>query len=133
MNEKTCHVCDGTKPKPFPNRCEKHDICEDCGTNRSELKEIPWGTRAGFRCQPCETAKIQKKIADFQAEEHRPYDFEYNHNIKCPYCGYEYDPEHPEECDGEIECGDCGNAILVEVHYEITYSTSKEDQARVKE
>lgn len=125
MSDKSCYVCNGTEPKVFAYRCEKHDVCLTCGKKRKDLKEVPWGARGGFKCKPCETARIEQRIADFQSEEHGEYDFIQNDEVFCPYCGYKYCPDNPGDCDGETDCPECEKMIVIETHFEVMYSTTK--------
>ena len=125
-----CPDCIG-KEERFPyQKCDEHNVCVQCGTHRSELTETPWGHERGFLCVPCNEADKKAAIEAFQAEEHNDFDFEYNHHIKCPYCG----AENGTDCDDygpdefERQCGTCESTIIVTPHHEVTWSTEKAKQ-----
>jgi hypothetical protein len=117
-----CYICENREPEFF-DRCDKHDVCLICGKHRSELKEMPWGARGGFRCKPCETARIKNKIREFQSSEDD--DFDYLSRAKCPYCGECFDPEGGDE--GEVSCPDCDSTMILTPDYDVTYSTEKHE------
>ena len=125
MNDKKCWVCEGAEPGLMSHKCEKHDVCDICGKKRSEIKENIWGTRTGYVCFPCEEKRREKAISDFEKEDVAKWEFWGNDNIKCPYCGYEYEPDDLHESTKDEECGNCGSIMEVEVEYTVTYSTSK--------
>lgn len=125
MESKKCWVCSGDKPKLFGYRCETHDVCDICAKNRHEIKGDKLGTITGFVCVSCEEKRQQKAISDFGEEEVDNWTFSCNDNVKCPYCGHEYEPDELHESTDDEECGNCGSIMNVEVEYSVSYSTSK--------
>ena len=125
MEEKKCYVCDGTKPTGlFAYRCEIHEVCDSCGIGRKKLKEPPWGTTTGFICQPCENARRKRAIKDFEDTEVDNWDFQMRDDVKCVYCGYEFQPDDFYET-GNMECPNCDSKIHVEVEYDPYYTITK--------
>ena len=50
--------------------------------------------------------------------------FDYENNIKCPYCEYEdFDSWEADDPSDENECGRCGLSFSYTRHVEITYSS----------
>lgn len=125
MKKKQCWVCEGKEPIFLGYKCEEHDVCDICGKKRADLKCEKWGTLTGFVCSPCEDARRDKAISDFQDLETNKWVFYHNDRIKCPYCGYEYEPDELHESTDEEECGNCGSLMDVKVEYSVHYTTSK--------
>lgn len=127
-NKEECWRCNGTEPK-YPNDkyCEDHNTCLECGTHRSELKDIPWGARGGFICKPCADKALQKQIEEWQSEER---DTDYTDDVICPNCGSKNEADGESEefyRDGnhEMNCGNCDYLFALETHVSISYSTYK--------
>jgi len=101
------------------------ECCDVCGTKRKDLEQKPWWSETGFICVPCETNRQQEEVIEFQ-NTNPPENFYGRDDVKCPHCGYEYDPDEPYGSGlTETECVNCDSAIEVEVEYTTTYSTSK--------
>jgi len=121
-----CYICNEIhKPNVFSRRCEKHDVCDECGKTRKEIKGTPWGTRKGFICGECQERIWNKRIDDFSKKEVEDYEFSYNDKIKCPYCGYEYIDDELHESSDDETCPNCNSGIKVEVDWTASYSTEK--------
>ena len=54
-----CPDCLGEKGNLLSHKCDEHDVCVQCGTHRSELKEMPWAHEDGFLCKACECVTCQ--------------------------------------------------------------------------
>lgn len=122
-----CYICENREPDPkdwFPKKCEKHDVCNNCGVKRKDLKKPPWGKKHGFICVPCENKRRKKAVDEFQAQEHDDFDFMYNDEIVCPWCGYKYNPEDTYD-DCEQECPNCAKTISIEIEHHMTFSTAR--------
>ena len=54
---------------------------------------------------------------------------EYEKDIICPYCNYEFSDswEYNDEGDKEIECGECEKEFTLSVEFDVTYSTHRMD------
>ncbi|KZC97190.1 MULTISPECIES: hypothetical protein [Thalassospira] len=122
-----CWVCDGAPPAIFRGKCEKHDVCDQCGTPRAQLAEIPWGTHGGFLCQPCDRKNKAELIAGYDSDDHD--DSEWRDCLKCPNCGKESHPEM-EDYRGEGEeyetnCPHCDLPMKVVTTYTVEWSTAK--------
>jgi len=78
--------------------------------------------------------KRQIDVEGWTPEHDDDIDFDFNHFIKCPYCG----AENGTDCDDyspdefERECGVCENKIVVTLHHEVTWSTAKLKQTSDK-
>ena len=133
MTDKQCDICEGIQDDwgGFKyKRCEAHDVCSVCKTPRKELTESPWGTRQGIICKPCESARQDKAVEDYQATEPGEWDFHHNDAPKCPHCGYEMqDAYELGDCsDYERECGNCGRDYLITSEVSVTYSTEVKEK-----
>jgi len=125
-SKNTCWVCDEARTHDFfDRRCPKHDICDDCKKTRSEIEATCWWTLTGFICDKCRQKQCEKKIEDFTKEDHDEFEFNYNDQIKCPYCGYEYNPDDLHEDTDDEECPECNSVMSVVIEYSVTYSTAK--------
>jgi len=128
MENKECWVCNGTEPKSFTRKCKKHDVCDSCGKNRSEIDGVPWGTTTGFICDSCQQEKWKRRIEAFTDEDFEESDFLYRDDIKCPYCGHEYQPDDlHEDTDNEC-CPHCNSTFEVEVEWTANFTISKPKQ-----
>lgn len=57
---------------------------------------------------------------------------EYESNIVCPYCDYEYSDydsyEYINEGDCDVECECCGNIFSLKIHRKVEFSTNKRSE-----
>jgi len=124
-----CNKCLENNEKYSYIVCEEHDRCITCGTHREELTETPWGHPDGFQCKPCREKEheMEKEEALRKAKEigHSEHNCYYKSKIICPVCASEcsnddmHDPgEH------EIECYVCDTEFVVEIEYEVSYSST---------
>lgn len=115
----TCRVCG--KPNPEHTfHCEEHYHCADCGTREGLCTYLE-----GVLCNGCHTARVEKRIAEFDG------DVDYTDEIVCPHCGYEHSDSW-EMREGEHECSDCCRPFDVTRNVEVTYSTTKRPNAKHK-
>jgi transposase-like protein len=128
-----CPDCTKSGKKYPYKKCDEHDVCVDCGTHRKELKKTPWGHPKGFKCVPCADLENKKRLIDqmikFEEANYTYGDFQHNSVIKCPYCGFDNEPENDDYgCNGEesdYECNLCEKTFSVVVNIEFDWSTSK--------
>jgi len=122
-----CPECNGQEPKWAYVKCTKHDVCLTCRTPRSELKEIPWGHVAGFRCKPCQDAidatNRREALERVAGKDYDEWNYLNTDNVVCPHCETSYQPESGQG-EGNETCQTCGGEFSVEVEYSVTYSTS---------
>lgn len=123
-----CPECLGEEPNWPYSKCEKHNVCIECGTPRSKLKELPWGCRKGFTCAPCATAKHEAEkaaaLAKFEAADHDESYFHFNNEIVCPHCALATPPhDGPYEEDTQV-CKRCDGEYIIEPDCTWSYSTS---------
>lgn len=129
-----CPECNGVKEHYFFGYCDKHDTCVSCGTNTKDLAKgvERWGIRNGsFLCTTCKERKEKERrraaLESFDEENFDEFDYKFNHEPKCPYCGtvnkyFEYDGDNNPE---PIECETCQYTYKLEIDWEITYSTKR--------
>lgn len=48
---------------------------------------------------------------------------QFERNIVCPHCGYEFNNSWELGDDGELDCGQCDTPFMFMRHVEVTYST----------
>ena len=120
-----CPTCKGEQFRWVFSRCSKHDTCAQCGINRKDLKDTPWGHEKGFMCKPCVDKKLAVKIVEFQARNKGECYFMGNDRPICPNCGEEIQDVYPEdgEQELELECPSCWVKITVQPNISITYDT----------
>lgn len=124
-----CHKCLGKNEGYSYIVCEEHDRCTSCGTHRSNLTEVPWGHRDGFQCKPCATREHEMKkteaLEKAKLNGHSEIDCMYAREIICPVCATECsnDDVH-EEGEHEMICDVCDAEFIVEVEYEVSYTSS---------
>ena len=74
------------------------------------------------------TEHMNEKTQDIEPEESRPIDTDYTKEIVCPCCGYEFGDSWEYNEGGssqEIECVECGEGFLLDIDFDVTYSTRK--------
>ncbi|MEG1082304.1 MAG: hypothetical protein RSE44_27575, partial [Pseudomonas sp.] len=106
----------------------KPDVCQSCGTHRSELTDTPWWHPEGFTCKPCQ-AKVDaaakaEALAKFAEAEYCDSDFEYQDECKCPHCATAIHLESEDHKDQKMTCDVCGGRFELTLNYEVTYSTA---------
>jgi len=131
--EKECWVCDGTEPKAFSHKCEKHDVCIRCGIKRADVEGVPWGTRKGFICNKCQEEKWAERIAAFTEKDFKENDFEYRSDLKCPYCGHEWQPYDVNESTEDVTCPHCNSYMDVDVEWTADFCIRKAKSDKNKE
>jgi hypothetical protein len=134
MSNENCYVCDGTEPKAFSYRCEKHDVCNVCGKKREETKQH-WGRlKGGWVCGECEEKRIQDQIDNFQKSiEEGETEHWSDDGAICPNCGNLHEPDGETEefhVDGEWEtiCGNCDYKFSVSTYVSRSYTTYKKEE-----
>lgn len=124
-----CHKClENGKPYSYIV-CEEHDRCITCETPRKELTEIPWGKPDGFQCKPCNAKEHEERKADAlqSAREsgHSEDNCLYRSEVICPVCGSKNSNDDMHEPgEHEVECYVCDTEFLVEVEYEVSYTST---------
>lgn len=123
-----CPECLGEIPEWTYQKCDEHDVCINCGTQRKQLKEIPRGTSKGIECKPCYAARHEtekeKALEAFKAAEYDEFDFLMTDKIVCPHCALSYEAECDERT-GKLICERCDGEYTLEIEYSISYSTTK--------
>jgi len=112
--------------------CYEHDRCVGCKTQRSDLKDTPWGHEDGFLCKPCgdkrEADARKEAFIKRDKEDNNYWDYSNNDHIKCPHCnsdlGDRWEHDLPDHDSSQIECCVCGGELEVRMEYTIDYSTS---------
>lgn len=112
-----CNICG---EKAALDRCEKHYVCDDCGTRENLCNYCE-----GVLCRVCHGKRVNERIKNFKGST------DFTQEIICPYCGYE--PSDSWEMEsGEYDCEDCEKSYEVERNIEVTYTTSKINETRIK-
>lgn len=129
-----CAECNG-QPRDWMTyiECEKHNVCRDCQTPRSQLTEAPWGRKDGWQCKPCAAIEHEAEKATALAampDEHDEMDYHFEDKPRCPYCDLQFEVES-EEIDGMLnseedrQCDRCDHTFTIEAEMSITYSTNR--------
>ncbi len=111
-----CSKCLGTNEKYCYWVCEKHDVCQSCGTYRKDLKDIPWGCSDGWVCKPCRDKEDWEEKIDrltkFESNELDAWDFDDLDEARCPHCNTAYNDIFE---DAKMICDCCGGEFEIEV------------------
>lgn len=130
-----CNKCLENGEPWFYIVCEEHDRCITCGTHRKDLTEIPWGHRDGFQCKPCcakeHEERKQEALQSAQENGHSEWDCYREDKIICPVCASECSSDDMYE-DGEHEmiCHVCDTEFILEIDYEVKYTSSLKEVDR---
>lgn len=108
--------------------CEEHDRCITCGTHRKELTETPWGHPDGFQCKPCaereHKERKEKALREAKKRGHSEYDCWNTSKIICPICASECSSDDMHEPgDHEMTCNVCDAEFIVEIEYDVNYTS----------
>jgi hypothetical protein len=124
-----CHGREGTWITYI--KCEKHDVCHQCKTPRAKLTATPWGHPKGFECKPCHETRRAIECAEALAKVGaRPYD-EWDYcdlsAPTCPYCRYEFEPDHSlyEAQDKVVTCERCDNKFEVSAETTVSFTSRR--------
>jgi len=91
----------------------KTEVCE-CGKKRYEWQEVCWA---------CKEDKEVKDIWGYSKEKGEITNEKY---VICPYCGEHYGEDDLNEST-DLDCDGCGKTFLLEVDYDVSYSTYKNE------
>lgn len=135
-----CDHCNGNV-RDFGSyvRCEKHDVCVDCGVDRhnaSTHRSIDglgavWGCSGGWRCNNCQEAMNAKRLAEAEAriipeDEYDELDFYNEDEAKCPWCKalISTDESYGAESE-ECECGECERRFKLTAVHSVSWTTER--------
>ncbi|MFV3292363.1 MULTISPECIES: hypothetical protein [Pseudomonas] len=122
-----CRKCSGDHDGSGYIVCDKHNVCEGCGTHRSKLTETPYGVRNGFLCVPCndlqraaEKASALAKVAESPYDE---WDYRAQDQCKCPHCASVIHIESDDHQDKNMSCDVCEGEFELSLEYSVSYTT----------
>lgn len=128
-----CSHCNGS-PKDWDYvRCDKHDVCVDCGVDRENAGKSTsggvWGCRGGWRCNNCQEQIDRNRLAEAEAriipdDEYDAMDFWREDEAKCPWCKADistdesYDANHEEH-----QCHECERHFKLTAEHSVSWTT----------
>jgi hypothetical protein len=125
-----CPECNGKEAEWAYAKCEKHNVCVDCGIKRKDVLDTTvWGHSKGFRCNTCQITlneqvrtEALQKVAEKEYDE---WDYHYTDKLLCPHCGTDQNHEMVDgEPSDENECEVCWGKFSTETHYTVEFSTT---------
>jgi hypothetical protein len=125
-----CAECNGNRRDWMTYiECTEHNVCRSCRTPRAEIKDIPWGGKRGWNCQPCqrklEAATKYEALAKMEDKPYCEWDYHGTDEVICPHCDTN---QNHEMCDGEpsekSSCETCGGDFSVTLNYSVTFDTN---------
>ena len=135
-----CDHCNGNV-KDFGSyvRCDKHDVCVDCGIDRvnaSKTKGIAgvgavWGCAGGWRCNDCQQERDAIRLSEAESriipeEDYDEWDFYSEDEAKCPWCQAEISTDESYDADGEAhECDECQREFTLTAMHSVTWTTKR--------
>lgn len=130
------HCNDNVKDWGGYIRCEKHDVCVDCGIDRhkaskSESSGAVWGCSGGWRCNDCQEDRNAKRLAEAEArippdDEYDEWDFYNEDEAKCPWCKAEVNTDESYDAESEeCECGECERKFKLTAVHSVGWTTER--------
>lgn len=123
-----CSKCNGDDKSYSYSVCDKHNVCQLCGTHRSKLTGTVWGRRDGFACAPCQSredealkAEALAKVAENAYDE---WDYRCQDECKCPHCATVIHIESEDYGDKNMECDTCGGMFELVTEYSVSFTTT---------
>lgn len=135
-----CDHCNGNvKDWGSYVRCEKHDVCVDCGIDRDNASKSQsidgmgavWGCAGGWRCNDCQEVRNAKRLAEAESriipeEDYDEWDFHSEDAAKCPWCQAEICTDESYDADGEEhECDECERNFTLTAVHSVTWTTKR--------
>ncbi|MEG5481679.1 hypothetical protein [Enterobacter kobei] len=132
-----CDHCNGSPMKWAYVRCDKHDVCVDCGVDRERAAKSPgidgigavWGCSDGWRCNDCQEQINKKRLAEAEArivpdDEYDEMDFWHEDEARCPWCKAEISTDESyDACQEEHKCHECERHFKLTAEHSVTWTT----------
>lgn len=122
-----CHKCLRIEGRYSYIVCDEHNRCVSCGTHRKDLLETPWVHLDGFQCKPCNEKEHQERkyaaLEKAKSKGHTEDDCWRTDDIICPVCASKNSDDDISD-EAEVTCEVCDTEFVVEVHYEVSYTTT---------
>ena len=119
------YIYDETELKNFIYKCKKHDVCDVCKKTRADLVCLKWGTKTGFICDDCQQKIYEERIAAFEQNQFDASEYIWRQDIKCPYCGHEYQNDKLFNSTDNENCPNCNSYFTVEIDWTPYFSIKK--------
>ncbi|WP_449555237.1 hypothetical protein [Lelliottia amnigena] len=128
-----CSHCNGS-PKDWDYvRCDKHDVCVDCGVDRENAATSTsggvWGCRGGWRCNNCQEQINRKRLAEAEAriipdDEYDSTDFWHEDEAKCPWCKADISTDESYNAtQEEHQCHECERHFKLTAEHSVSWTT----------
>ncbi|SEP40265.1 hypothetical protein [Enterobacter sp. NFIX58] len=132
-----CDHCNGSPQDWAYCRCEKHDVCVDCGIDREHASTSQtiagmgavWGCRGGWRCNDCQEKINQERLAAAEAriipdDEYDELDFWHEDKARCPWCKAEISTDESyDACEEEHTCYECERKFKLTAEHSVSRTT----------
>ena len=128
-----CSQCNGSPKEWDYVRCDKHDVCVDCGVDRKGAAKSNsgalWGCRGGWRCNDCQEQINRKRLADAEArivpdDEYDEMDFWHEDEARCPWCKAEISTDESYDAHQEEHtCYECERQFKLTAEHSVSWTT----------
>ncbi|VEB97369.1 Uncharacterised protein [Cedecea lapagei] len=128
-----CSHCNGN-PKDWDYvRCDKHDVCVDCGVDRDNAEKSTsgavWWCSGGWRCNDCQERINKKRLAEAESrivpdDEYDEMDFWREDEARCPWCKAEISTDESYDAyQEEHTCYECERHFKLTAEHSISWTT----------
>lgn len=128
----SCEECNGRARDGVKSyvECDKHDVCRQCKTPRTEIKDWVWGSSSGWQCQPCQeaekAARRREALNKFDEKNFNAWTYHWMDSVKCPYCDTKADFDYDGDNEPEpITCEACDHTFKLVIEFQPQYTTSR--------
>ncbi len=128
-----CSHCNGSPKEWDYVRCDKHDVCVDCGSDRESAAKntsgAVWGCSGGWRCNDCQEQINSKRLADAEARivpdhEYDEMDFWREDEARCPWCKAEISTDESYDAyQEEHKCHECERYFKLTAEHSVSWTT----------
>ncbi|KAA0554452.1 hypothetical protein F0327_09640 [Citrobacter braakii] len=123
-----CDHCNGQPKEWSYSRCQKHDVCVDCGGDRKSTTTA-WGCSGGWRCNDCQEQINRRRLADAEArivpdDEYDEMDFWHEDEARCPWCKAEISTDESYDAyQEEHKCYECERHFKLTAEHSVSWTT----------
>ncbi|MBS9488157.1 hypothetical protein KIP80_06315 [Citrobacter braakii] len=123
-----CDHCNGEPKEWAYSRCQKHDVCVDCGGNRKSTTTA-WGCSGGWRCNDCQEQINRQRLAEAEArivpdDEYDEMDFWHEAEARCPWCKAEISTDESYDAyQEEHKCYECERHFKLTAEHSVSWTT----------
>lgn len=128
-----CSHCNGSPKEWDYVRCDKHDVCVDCGVDRENAAKSTsgavWGCSGGWRCNDCQDQINRQRLSDAEArivpdDEYDEMDFWHEDEALCPWCKAKISTDESYDAHQEEHtCYECERQFKLTAEHSVSWTT----------